>query len=169
MDILAFILLLLGVLLFWASTRRRRGLGVPEGRVVYEDSGATRRLEQPLFAEDLNLVGRPDYLIENKQGLVPVEVKSGRTPTRPFESHILQLAAYCALVQRNFDQRPAYGIIRYPERSFTVEYTEKLERQLMALLDEMRAGLSRRELHRSHQVTAKCRSCGYFELCPERL
>ncbi len=162
-------LLLLAGLLFWVAGRQRRKLGVPEGRVLYEDSGAKRRLEQPLFAEDLGLVGKPDYLIQSNHGLIPVEVKSGRTPNRPFGSHILQLVAYCALVQRNFNHRPPYGIIRYPQRSFTIEFTQELENQLHAILTDMRRALSSGELHRSHHVAVRCDACGYGNLCEEHL
>ena len=170
MNLLPSLLLFLAaILLLWLSTRQRRGLGLPEGRLLYEDSGDQRRLEQPLFAEDLNLVGKPDYLIRSKQGLIPVEVKTGRTPQRPFESHVFQLAAYCALVERNFQQRPPYGIIRYPERSFEVEFTQDLERQLLSLLAEMQTALRSGELHRSHGAAARCRACGYAQLCDERL
>jgi len=170
MNILPSLLLFaLALLLLWLSTRQRRGLGLPEGRLLYEDSGDQRRLEEPLFAEDLNLVGKPDYLIQSKQGLIPVEVKTGRTPQRPFESHVFQLAAYCALMERNFQQRPVYGIIKYPERSFEVEFTQTLERQLVSLLAEMQTDLGSGELHRSHQAPARCRACGYGQLCDERL
>lgn len=170
MNILPSLLLFIAaLLLLWLSTRQRRGLGLPEGRLIYEDSGEQRRLGQPLFAEDLNLVGKPDYLIQSKQGLIPVEVKTGRTPQRPFESHVYQLAAYCALVERNFRQRPPHGIIRYPERSFTVEFTQTLERQLVSLLAEMETDLRSGEMHRSHGVSARCRACGYGQLCDERL
>lgn len=165
----SFLLFILALLLLWLSTRQRRGLGLPEGRVLYEDSGDQRRLEQPLFAEDLNLVGKPDYLIHTKQGLIPVEVKTGRTPQRPFDSHVFQVAAYCALVEHNFQQRPPYGIIRYPERSFEVEFTQTLERQLVSLLAEMQTDLRSGELHRSHEAAARCRACGYGQLCDERL
>jgi CRISPR-associated exonuclease Cas4 len=96
-------------------------------------------------------------------------VKTGRTPQRPFEAHIYQLAAYCALVERNFRQRPLYGIIRYPERSFRVEFTHTLERQLVTLLAEMETDLRSGEMHRSHGVAARCRACGYGKLCDERL
>jgi len=165
----AIVLIVIALLLLWLSTRQRRGLGLPEGRVVYSDSGAERRVEAPLFAEDLQLLGKPDYLVESAQGLVPVEVKSGRTPTQPFQSHIYQLAAYCLLVQRNFKKRPPFGIIRYPERSFTVEFTRELEQQLLTLIKEMRAGLAGLEMHRSHRQAARCNSCGYRELCDQRL
>jgi CRISPR-associated exonuclease Cas4 len=164
----SLLLFTLALLLLWFSTRQRRGLGLPEGCLLYEDGGDQKLLEQPLFAEDLNLVGKPDYLIRSKLGLIPVEVKTGRTPQQPFESHIFQLAAYCALVERNFLQRPPYGVIRYPQRSFKVEFTEALESQLLSLLVEMQTALRSGEQHRSHQAAARCRACGYLDLCAER-
>ena len=166
---LAAICIALAVLLLWGSQRRRRTLGLPEGRILYSDTGPRRDLPEPLFAEDLNLVGKPDYLVESKEGLIPVEVKSGRTPAKPFDSHIYQLAAYCLLVQRTYQRRPPYGIIRYPQRSFAVEFTQNLEKQLSDLLVEMRASLNAGELHRSHAQPGRCRSCGYGQLCEERL
>ncbi|MCW5875035.1 MAG: Dna2/Cas4 domain-containing protein [Anaerolineales bacterium] len=165
----AVLLLLLAALLWWGSLRQRAALGLPEGQVLYSDTGVERRVEQPLFDEALGLIGRPDYLIQGADGLVPVEVKSGRTPRAPHQSHIYQVAAYCALVARTFHQRPAYGIIRYPQRSFRVEFTTALEAQLLSVLEAMRVSLQRGELHRSHQVAARCAACGYRLACTERI
>lgn len=165
----AVLFLTAALVLIWLSGQRRRTLGLPEGRVLYSDTGPRRDLLEPLYADDLNLVGKPDYLVESKEGLVPVEVKSGRTPSKPYASHIYQLAAYCALVQRNYGQRPPYGIIRYPQRSFAVEFTRELEEQLVSLLAEMRASLGVGELHRSHTQPGRCNSCGFGQLCEERL
>jgi CRISPR-associated exonuclease Cas4 len=167
--IVAVLLVIVALALLWLGQRQRAELGLPTGRVVYSDTGIERVLEQPLFDDELQLLGRPDYLVESAEGLVPVEVKSGRTPRKPHDSHIYQLAAYCLLVARNFRQRPAYGIIRYPERSFRVEFTLALEGQLLRLLAGMRGGLAAGELHRSHQVAARCHSCGYRQLCSERI
>lgn len=168
--VFALLLLLAAGLLFWWAGRQQRRLGLPSGRLLYEDSGAQEQLQDVLLAEDLGLLGRPDYLVQAKEGLVPVEVKSGRTPQRPFETHILQLAAYCALVQRNYNQRPPYGIIRYPERSFNVPFTTELEARLIAVLSEMHTALATGvEQHRSHTMAARCRACGYRDVCVEQL
>lgn len=166
---LPFLLVIFALFLLWLSGRQRRGLGLPEGRVLYSDTGAERRLQQPLYAQDLQLVGKPDYLVESAKGLVPVEVKSGNSPQKPYDSHIFQLAAYCLLVARNFQQRPPYGIIRYPLRSFRVDFTRELEVEVLNLLAEMRHGFFSGELHRSHVTQARCRACGYEQLCDERL
>ncbi len=165
---LPLLLVILALVLLWFSSCQRRRLGLPTGRVVYSDSGAERRVEQPLYADDLLLVGRPDYLVESAEGLVPVEVKSGRSPQTPYDTHIFQLAAYCILVTRNFKQRPLYGIIRYPRRCFRIEFTQQLENQVLNLIKEMRNGLDLAELHRSHDG-ARCNACGFGRLCEEHL
>jgi CRISPR-associated exonuclease Cas4 len=167
--LLSVLFLLLAIFLLWISRKRRVALGLPEGRVLYSDTGTRRELREPLYADDLNLVGKPDYLVESKEGLVPVEVKSGRTPPKPFDSHIYQLAAYCLLVQRNYKRRPPYGIIRYPQRSFAVEFTRELEGQLISLLADMRSSSGFHELHRSHEQPGRCQACGFGQLCEERL
>jgi CRISPR-associated exonuclease Cas4 len=166
---LALVFLAFAAALFWLSEKQRTRLGLPEGRVLYSDTGTRREIEALLFADDLYLVGKPDYLVESREGLIPVELKSGRTPIKPFDSHIYQLAAYCLLVQRNYRRRPPYGIIRYPEQSFAVEFTRDLEERLVKLLAEMQSTSEVSELHRSHIQPGRCAACGYGELCEERL
>jgi CRISPR-associated exonuclease Cas4 len=167
---LPLILLAVAILLLWLSRRQRAGLGLPQGRLVYADMGAQMRVDQPLYDAALNLVGRPDYLVRRGEELIPVEVKSGRTPASPYDSHIFQLAAYCVLVARHYGRRPSHALIRYPERSFRVDFSPQLEHDLLNLLEEMRAAKTNVEpLPRSHRQPARCRSCGYWEVCDQRL
>jgi CRISPR-associated exonuclease Cas4 len=169
MYYLAFTLFILALFLIYFSRRQRRHLGLPDGDLLYEDMASADKLREPLFDADLNLVGRPDYLIREGENLVPVEVKSGRSPKQPYESHIYQLAAYCLLVARQFGQRPNHGLIRYPQRSFKVNFTEELESRLLDLLDEIGAQRSSKDVPRSHQQTARCRACGYLQVCDQSL
>ena len=169
MNYAAFIFLLLALLLIYFSGRQRRHLGLPDGDLLYEDMTSGDKLRAPLFDAELNLVGRPDYLIRDGQNLVPVEVKSGRSPKQPYESHVYQLAAYCLLVAKLFGQRPSHGLIRYPERSFKVNFTQELESNLLNLLDEMRSQRSSKDVARSHQQAARCRACGYLQVCDQSL
>ncbi len=162
-------LLLLAFVLFFISGRQRRAAGLPGGRVVYTDTGAWGRVEKPLFDRELGLTGKPDYLVEHDGRLIPVEVKSGRTPEAPYDSHIFQLAAYCRLVQATTGKRPPHGIIHYPDRDFAVDYTPQLESALLDLLAEIRRDEGRGEVHRSHEDPHRCRRCGFREICDERL
>src|SRR5215472_14339399 len=71
----------LGVL-FWNERRlrhersfveRRRELGLPEGKIVYEDADG---LGKPLSSSEYPLMGKPDYVVQLPDGRpVPVELK----------------------------------------------------------------------------------------------
>jgi CRISPR-associated exonuclease Cas4 len=166
---LPILLATIALLLLWLSQRQRRDLGIPSGQVLYSDMTTNDRLKQPLYDAKLDLVGRPDYLIEQLGELIPVEVKSGRTPRSPYDSHVHQLAAYCMLVSSQFGQRPTHGLIRYPQKSFRIEFTEELERQTLALISQMRAALDLGQVDRSHNHAARCHACGFLEICDQSL
>ena len=156
-------------LLFWQSAKYRRSAGLPKGKVIFTDSHLWRRLDQILFDKSIALAGKPDYVIENAGEIIPVEIKSNKIKSKPYNSHILQLAAYCRLIDSCFAKRPGYGVLHYPNRTFEIKYTIKLESQLMDLVDTIRLKSSQGEGHRSHQSTAKCMGCGYAAICEERL
>jgi CRISPR-associated exonuclease Cas4 len=101
--------------------------------------------------------------------IIPVEIKTGETPKEPYEGHILQLAAYCHLVEQAYRIRPEYGIIRYGTREFRIPYTLDLERDLERMVAEMRAKRAHGEIHRNHRRRGKCSACGFREVCSERL
>ncbi len=170
MPYLSLFLLLLALFLLWQSSRQQRQAGLPGGRVIYTDTRAWGApLEQPLFNKELGLTGKPDYLVEQKGGIIPVEVKSGRAPESPYDSHIYQLAAYCLLVEKTYGKRPPYGIIHYPSRTFAVDYTPALESSLLDLLAEIRRDETRAEVDCSHTEPARCRRCGFRSSCEQKL
>ena len=166
---IALILLLLAALLYWLSARQRKAAGLPGGRVIYTDTRAWGPLEVPLFDPGLGLSGKPDYLVEQGGRILPVEVKSGRTPQAPYDAHIFQVAAYCLLVHKAYGKRPPYGILHYPGRDFAVDYTPGLESALLDLLAEMRRDERRASVDRSHAEEARCRGCGFRSACDQKL
>ena len=167
---LAFVLILLALLLWIFAQRTRQASGLPAGRVVYSDTGGWSRPEKPLFSAALQLTGKPDYLVRQGAAYIPVEVKSGRAPAEgPYASHVYQLAAYCALVAETYHHRPAYGLIKYADRTLSVDFTPALEAELSDLLDEMRADGAADDVARSHSSAARCRACGFREECDESL
>ncbi len=167
---LPLILILLALLLWLLAQRARRASGLPEGQVVYTDTGGWGRLEKPLFSPRLRLTGKPDYLVRDGTGYIPVEVKSGRAPAEgPYAAHVYQLAAYCALTAEAYGRRPAYGLIKYADKILRVEFTSALEAELLELLDQMCADAEAGDVARSHSSPARCRACGFREVCEESL
>lgn len=165
----ALILFLVAIALLWLAARQRRATGLPGGRVVYTDTRAWGKPEKALFDPITGLTGRPDYLVEHDEQIIPVEVKSGRTPSAPYDAHIYQLAAYCLLVEREYGKRPTHGIIQYERRSYAVDYTAELESALLDILAEIRSLDSKRNVSRSHDQVARCRGCGYRDICEQAL
>jgi CRISPR-associated exonuclease Cas4 len=115
------------------------------------------------------LTGKPDYLVQQNGKIIPVEVKSGRAPEAPYDSHIYQLAAYCLLVEKTYHTRPPYGIIHYENRDFAVDYTHELENALVDLLVEMKRDEHKKDVPRSHEQPGRCAKCGYRKVCDQRL
>ena len=161
-------LLLIGLWLLRAANRRQVASGLPPGKVVYLDTEHLDRLERTLYDPDFDLSGRPDYIIEMSNELVPVEIKSGRAPAFPYPSHVMQLATYCKLVHSTFGARPSYGIVKYADRAFAVDFTSKVENDLMDLISSMRRA-SRLAPGRSHDSPYRCQACGYFDICDTAL
>jgi CRISPR-associated exonuclease Cas4 len=175
MTILAITLLaalLLGLWLLRLSRQRRVRGGLPVGQVVYSDSQAWQAVARPLVSQRYGLIGKPDYLVTvaRNQAPVPVEVKTGRRPVQPYPGHIMQLAAYCLLVEEQWQAAPAYGLIHYGEETtFRIDYTPALRAELLAVLDEMRAARTAGDVSRSHHEPARCQRCGVAHACEARL
>lgn len=169
MFYLAIFLILLALVILWQARRQRQASGVPAGRIITSDMSKWGAVEQPLYDAELGLVGRPDYLVEQSGQLIPVEVKSNRVASAPYDAHIFQLAAYCLLVQRHYGKRPAYGILHYPTHTFAIDFTPQLETSLLDLLADMRSQERRKNIPRSHQSSERCNGCGYRNICDQKL
>jgi CRISPR-associated exonuclease Cas4 len=163
------ILLVLAGFTFALAFWLRRRTGLPWARIVSEDVGPTRHLETPLYSARLGLSGKPDYLIEQRGRTIPVEVKPGRTATNPYDSDLMQLAAYCLLIEETENQPPPYGLLRYANTTFRLNYTPTLREELLAILDEMNDLLDVADVERSHDDPRRCRGCGFREICGDEL
>lgn len=167
--LIALALIALALLLFALSRRLRKDSGLPQGRVIYSDAGAWQRNDRSLFSTQHQLVGKPDYLVRTEEGIVPVEVKSSPAPLQPRPGHVLQLAAYCLLVEEQLGERVPHGIIQYADRQFAIDYTPALRAELLGVMDEMRAALAEGDAHRNHADARRCAACGVRDACDERL
>lgn len=150
------------VLWLWAHWLRQRA-GLPAGGIRYADA---RDKRAPLFrSERYGLQGRPDYVVQEGRHHIPVEVKSGDAPAVPYDSHRMQLAAYCLLVEEATGKAPPYGVIRYDDRSVRVPYDAALRGELLATIDEMRRHLRAGEPPPPIPFPARCAHCGYIHTC----
>jgi CRISPR-associated exonuclease Cas4 len=174
LPFLSLLCLVVGLIIFAWTWRRQKLSGLPSGKIIYADTDSWRKNEESLYDAEIQLTGKPDYLVSTQDGIIPVEVKSNHLIDAPYDSHIYQLAAYCRLVEATYNQRPLYGIIHYPHKTFAIDYTLELESSLFEILDQIRtqsqkAGKQKGKIQRSHQSTERCRGCGYKEICDQSL
>jgi len=163
---LLFIVAALGSGMYLLSIALRRRTGLPGGRVGYSDADA---VGESLLAPRYGLVGKPDYIVWENDRPIPVEVKPKRTAPEPYLSDVLQLAAYGLLVEETYGQAPPYGILRYANTNFHIEFTPQLRGYLLYIMDQMRANLKARDVARSHEHPARCAACGFRDICGQSL
>ncbi len=168
----AFLLFCTGLALLWLARRRRQASGLPDGAVIYSDTGAEQSVAAPLISRRHGLIGKPDYLIEARQGtartMIPVEVKSRSRPGKLPFGHILQLATYCLIIEEIYGVAPSHGILRYADGSYTIAYTAELRRAVLEAAEGIRAVRSASDVPRSHQDALRCDHCGYRPGCGQQ-
>lgn len=167
--LIALLLLILGLWLQHHSRQLHQRLGLPEGEIVYSDTGTWRAVTEPLLSRRYGLVGKPDYLVVINAGgseqTVPVEVKSGNHVQQPRAGHILQLGAYCLLVEETVGQRPPYGLLHYADGTLQIPYTDALRAEVLATIAAIQSAEGATDLPRDHHEVARCQSCGYLHGC----
>lgn len=146
---------------------KRDELNIQEGDIEYVDG--LKEKSRLLSSEKYHLRGRPDYIMKVDGDKIPVEVKTGRVPKGPFFSHILQIASYCLLVEEDTSSPPPYGIVKYGDKEFEIDYDGKLKDLLIEKLKEMREAIKNGDVHRHHNREGKCRNCSRREICQESL
>ena len=146
---------------------KRKRLDMDEGEVDYVD--VTKEKSKMFSSEKYHLRGRPDYIIKKDGDRIPVEIKTGRVPKGPFFSHIIQSAAYCLLIEEETGKAPPYGLIKYGDNEFEIDYDESLKELLVNKMEDMREIYKTKDAHRNHDRKGKCKNCSRREICPESL
>lgn len=146
--------------------RTEQEKGIVPGTLVDSDlAGEGQMLTDPAW----DLQGRPDYILDTTHGPVPVEVKTGRTPPKPFQSHALQLGCYLRLLEVKTGQPPAYGLLNYPEGVFRIAWDDKLRDDLRTALARIKAAQAAGKADRDHEQLGRCRGCARRDACDQKL
>jgi CRISPR-associated exonuclease Cas4 len=163
-PLLAGVLALVGLIaIAWALRAlsiRREERAV--GPLVAVDAGRPRTLR----SERYRIVGRPDELRRLADGrLVPVEFKSRAAPAQgPPPSHLVQVRAYCLLIEEETGAPPPYGVLRYSDGEFRVRWDERARRELLSVRTE----LLRPYDGRATPSLARCARCPWSGVCDAR-
>jgi CRISPR-associated exonuclease Cas4 len=144
---------------------KKKSQGIPEGLVLYSDLNVPA---EPLFSRRLLLSGKPDYIVQNGSQYIPVEVKTGRRP-HPQHSHVLQLAAYCQLLEDTFGEFVPEGILVYNRVPYTIRFDPTLRFELEQVMGSMRSSLRDGFVERNHEEPGRCQACSMRRYCSDCL
>jgi len=136
---------------------------IPRGTIITTDLDTPSAL---LFSQSEPLCGKPDYIIETKQAILPVEVKTGKHQ-KPKQHHIMQLIAYCHLVEETYQQTVPYGLIIYQDTKtqFQKPYTLQAKKELKKTMNHMRTILENQDLHTITISQKNCTHCSMSTHC----
>jgi CRISPR-associated exonuclease Cas4 len=160
---LASIFLLLAFIFFRKASTTQQIYQIPKGNITYTDLDIPSK---PLFSQRLLLSGKPDYIIQSNKAYIPVEVKTGRYQ-QPQQHHIMQLAAYCHLVEETYGTFVPYGPLIYLTGEFTIPFTPQRRFELEQTIQNMRQNKQKRTPIRNHSSPAKCRNCTIHQHCKQ--
>lgn len=138
---------------------------VPKGKIEYV--GASRE-GRDLVSETYGIRGKPDYIIRFNDDYIPVEEKSSKATSPPFP-HVIQITAYCMIVEDVYKTIPSYGIIRYRQEEFKIPYEKRWKQIVVSLREKLLVDKEKNEAHRNHNNERKCEHCLLKEVCPEKL
>lgn len=112
-------------------------------RVVYSDGVKLRPANgisgESLVSRKYGITGKPDQIIIEGGHYIPVELKSSRRPRRPYRGHVLQLAAYCLILEEVTGRPVPYGYLQYRDgEPFKIAFDDLLREELLRTVEEMR-------------------------------
>ena len=149
------------------DAKKDAGLSKNETLAYSDDSGQSATL---LVDDETGIRGRPDQIVKIDNNFIAVEQKTGKVPTKPHDSHRMQLLAYIHLVNRTTQTEAEYGILRYGGDSlFTVAWDGAAEVDLFESVQEIQRLMVEGGAKRNHERKGKCQNCSRRAMCPQSL
>lgn len=135
---------------------------IQDGKITYSD------LDKPgetFFSKKYMLAGKPDYIVKRKNRYLPVEVKTG-DHNKPQFNHVLQLAAYCHLLEENYGGFVPYGILVYSDKDyFKIPFDPRVRFELESTIKKMRNVLKTGKVTINHSDFRRCQACSMRDHC----
>jgi len=138
------------------------------GRVM-ESDGPLARPARVLRSARYGVGGKPDLLIVERGRVAPMELKPTRESGEPWLRDVVQLAAYCLLVEETYEHPAGYGFLGYANRTFRIDFTDSMRATLLKTLADLRADFDAADVARDHDDRRRCARCPLRVRCGQSL
>lgn len=156
-------LLLLFILLIWAFRFLRKSSGVLFEDINFQDTDAKGEI---FYSEKYGICGKPDYVVEEKSKLIPVELKP--LSSKVNDSQIAQVLTYCLLIEDVFKKKVPHAIIRNKTGIHKISFTDEKRKYIKGVVKAVRKSYEL-NLNRSHNNPLICKYCHFNEICDQKL
>lgn len=162
----AVVLLVLAAIFRRKVRRQEHQWQIPSGDLIAVDDGSSGTLT----CHELELVGRPDVIRRDGDWFVPEERKSMdlQSGKQPLNGHVLQLIAYCYLVNKNVGPVQK-GILTYRNHQHELAFSQSANDRLASVLQRMKSLQGASEVNRSHRSRVRCAKCVAQKICFQSL
>ena len=142
--------------------RLKEDYKIQKGAIEYSDLNVPA---EPFFSKKYRIAGKPDYVIHDKDRYIPVELKTGGYKI-PQKNHIFQLAAYCHLIEENYNVFVPYGILVLNNQDeYKLPFNPKVRFELENTIKKMRYLLNSKTITRNHEDPYRCENCSMRKYC----
>lgn len=115
------------------------------------------------------ITGKPDYIVEKKGFKIPVELKTGYS-VNPKSNHVYQLAAYCHLIEENYNSFVPYGVLVYSNScEYKIPFNPRIRLELENIIKNIRCSMKTNNISRNHNDSKKCISCSMRDHCKDKI
>lgn len=138
------------------------------GNELWQELTPKIKSELKLISKNLNLVGKVDQLELHKEMIVPVELKTGKSPSNGvWPGHKIQIAAYALLIEDQFNKQVNQGSVIYLDQNVrrTIIINPFLKDEIIELRKEVEQLLNSTSPPTFTENANKCKKCGLKSLC----
>jgi len=138
------------------------------GLELWESFTPKIKSEYKITAEELGISGKVDQVLVYPEGVVPIEIKSGRAPKEgAWDNHKIQLATYALMLENTFKVSIAAGYVKYVDENISrrIEINAFLKDQVKDLVKNVNDMLKSKVLPKKCSNTNKCEKCGLKKIC----
>ncbi len=131
------------------------------GKELWRELKPKYLTEFEIISEELGLKGRIDR-VKLEEEIIPYEIK---TREKIYDSDKVQLAAYCLLLEKEFNKQITKGVIETSEKQEIIEITQEMKSQVLEIAEEIRNLTDSSEVNNFSSNFAKCEKCSFKEDC----
>ena len=138
------------------------------GKELWQKLTPKIKSELKVVSNNLGLIGKIDQLELHKETIIPIELKTGKSPSNGiWPGHRIQIAAYALLLEDQYKKKVNSGSVIYLDQNIkrTIPINPFLKDEIIELRNQVEQLLASKELPDFTENRNKCEKCSLKKHC----